>query len=136
MEEKYQVELSVLLESLEYCSDVESDGYYIVRGSNKIIAYGEDLSEEYLGEDAVWKFLQSNECIKLPTLNEIEDASPNWNRDITFKYIDEMTRNKRNSLLKHINPYSVIVFFMHFREALNSAQNLPSLGVWMNGICL
>ena len=46
MEEKYQVELSVLLESLEYCSDVESDGYYIVRGSNKIIAYGEDLSEE------------------------------------------------------------------------------------------
>ena len=49
MEEKYQVELSVLLESLEYCSDVESDGYYIVRGSNKIIAYGEDLSEEYLG---------------------------------------------------------------------------------------
>ena len=85
MEEKYQVELSVLLESLEYCSDVESDGYYIVRGSNKIIAYGEDLSEEYLGEDAVWKFLQSNECIKLPTLHEIEDASPNWNRDITFK---------------------------------------------------
>ena len=128
MEEKYQVELSVLLESLEYCSDVESDGYYIVRGSNKIIAYGEDLSEEYLGEDAVWKFLQSNECIKLPTLHEIEDASPNWNRDITFKYIDEMINDTKQKKL--------LVFFMHFREALNSVQNLPNLGVWMNGICL
>ena len=99
MEEKYQVELSVLLESLEYCSDVESDGYYIVRGSNKIIAYGEDLSEEYLGEDAVWKFLQSNECIKLPTLHEIEYASPNWNRDITFKYIDEMINDTKQKKL-------------------------------------
>ena len=99
MEEKYQVELSVLLESLEYCSDVRSDGYYIVRGSNKIIAYGEDLSEEYLGEDAVWEFLQSNECIKLPTLHEIEDASPNWNRDITFKYIDEMINDTKQKKL-------------------------------------
>ena len=99
MEVKYQVKLSVLLESLEYCSDVESDGYYIVRGSNEIIEYGEDLSEEYLSEDEVWKFLQSHECIQLPNLHEIEDSSPDWNRDITFKYIDEMIDDMKQKKL-------------------------------------
>lgn len=56
MAEKYQVKLSVLLESVVYCSDVESDGYYVVKGTNEIIAYGEDISDEYIMEDEVWTF--------------------------------------------------------------------------------
>ena len=100
MEEKYHVKLSVLLESLEYCSDVDSDGYYVVQKTGEIVKYGEDLSDEYNGEDDVWEYLESNESIHLPTLNDLEKASPNWNRDITYKYIDEMiTDNKQKKLL-------------------------------------
>lgn len=76
MAKKYQVKLSVLLESVEYCSDVESDGYYVVNGTNEIIEYGEDLSDEYIMEDEVWAFLESNECLQLPTLHDIENYTP------------------------------------------------------------
>lgn len=92
---KYQVKLSVLLESVEYCSDVESDGYYVVNGTNEIIAYGEDLSDEYIMEDEVWTFLESNECLKLPTLHEIDNFTPDWNRNITLKYIDVMIEDEK-----------------------------------------
>lgn len=33
------------------------------------------------------------------TVHEIEDASPNWNRDITFKYIDEMINDTKQKKL-------------------------------------
>ena len=98
--EGYQVKLSVLLESLEYCSDVESDGYYVVNGTNEIIKYGEDLSDEYDMESDVWKFLESNKCLQLPTLHDLDNSVPNWTRDITFKYIDVMiTDEKQKKLL-------------------------------------
>lgn len=99
MAEKYQLKLSVLLESLEYCSDVESDGYYIVNGTNEIITYGEDLSDEYIMEDEVWTFLESNECLQLPTLHDIDNFVPNWNRDITLKYIDVMIADEKQKKL-------------------------------------
>ena len=57
---EYQVKLSVLLDSLEYCSDVESDGYYVINDTNEIIKYGEDLSDEYNMESDVWKLLELN----------------------------------------------------------------------------
>lgn len=79
MAKKYQVKLSVLLESVEYCSDVESDGYYVVKGTNEIIQYGEDLSDEYIMEYEGWEFLESNECLQLPTLHDIDNFTPDWN---------------------------------------------------------
>ena len=96
---KYQVKLSVLLNSLDYCSDVESDGYYVVQGTNKIIEYGEDLSDEYVHEDEVWNFLESNECLQLPTLHDLDDAAPDWARDITLKYIDVMIVDEKQKKL-------------------------------------
>lgn len=99
LEEKYQVKLSVLLESVVYCSDVESDGYYVVKGTNEIITYGEDLSDEYIMEDEVWAFLESNECLQLPTLHDIDNFTPDWNRDITLKYIDVMISDVKQKKL-------------------------------------
>ena len=99
MEEKYHVKLSVLLESLEYCSDVDSDGYYVVRKTSEIIKYGEDLSDEYSGEDDVWDYLKANESMHLPTLNDLEKASPNWTRDVTYRYIDEKIADTKQKKL-------------------------------------
>ena len=100
MDVKYRVNVSVLLESLEYCSDVDSDGYYVVRGTNEIIKYGEDLSEEYSGDDEVSDFLEANECVHLPTLNDLERSAPDWNKEITLRYIDEkITDVKQKKLL-------------------------------------
>ncbi len=99
MDDKYRVKLSVLLDSLAYCSDVESDGYYVVKGTNEIIAYGEDLSEEYVQEDETWGFLQSNECLQLPTMHDIDDSS-DWSREITLKYIDEKIEDEKQK--KHL----------------------------------
>ena len=80
---------------MEYCSDVESDGYYVVNGTNEIISYGEDLSDEYTMEDEVWTFLETNECLQLPTLRDIDKFKPDWNRDITLKYIDVMIADEK-----------------------------------------
>lgn len=99
MAEKYKVRLSALLESVEYCSDVESDGYYVVKDTNEIIAYGEDLSEEYVMEDEAWAFLEANECLQLPTLHDIDNFAPDWNRDITLKYIDVMIVDEKQKKL-------------------------------------
>lgn len=96
---EYQVKLSVLLDSLDYCSDVESDGYYVVNGTNEIIKYGEDLSDEYVMEDDVWKFLELNKCLQLPTIHDLDNSAPNWNRDITFKYIDVMIIDEKQRKL-------------------------------------
>lgn len=92
---KYQAKLSVLLDSPDYCSDVESDGYYVVHGTNEIIKYGEYLSDEYVHEDEVWGFLKSIKCLQLPTLHNPDDSSPNWCRDITLKYIDVMIADEK-----------------------------------------
>ena len=101
MEEKYRIKLSVLLDSLEYCSDVESDGYYVVQGSNEVIMYGEGLSEEYVGEDELSAYLQSKECLQLPTLHDIDASAPNWNQEITIRYMDEMIEDdKQKKLLR------------------------------------
>ena len=99
MAKEFEVKLSVLLESLEYCSDVESDGYYVVKGTNEIIEYGEDLSDEYIMEDEVWKFLESNECLQLPTYHDIDNFTPDWSRDITLKYIDVMIDDEKQKKL-------------------------------------
>lgn len=99
MEEKYHIKLSVLLESLEYCSDVESDGYYAVRGTGEMIKYGEDLSEGYDGNDVVWNYLESRESLHLPTLNDLDKASPNWDREVTNKYIDEKISDAKQKKL-------------------------------------
>ncbi len=102
MEEKYQVKLSVLVDSLDYCSDVESDGYYVMQGTNEVVPYGEDLSEEYLQEDPLWEYLQSHPCIQLPTSRELERYAPEWNKDIVYQYIDEMIADaKQKDLLTH-----------------------------------
>lgn len=98
-QKKYQVKLSVLLESVEYCSDVELDGYYVVKGTNEIIQYEEDLSDEYIMVDEVWGFLESNECLQLPTLHDIDNFTPDWNRDITLKYIDVMIEDEKQKKL-------------------------------------
>lgn len=103
--EKYQVKLSVLLDSLEYCSDVEKDGFYVIKGTNEIIGYGEDLSEDYSYEDEVWKFLELNECLHLPTYHDIDNLQPDWGRYITLKYIDVMIgdEKQKKSLSKAYN---------------------------------
>lgn len=92
--EKNRVKLSVLLESVNYCSDVESDGYYVVKDTNEIIEYGEDLSDDFMN-DEICEFLSSDKCIQLPTLHDIDDSASNWNRDITFKYIDEFVDDEK-----------------------------------------
>ena len=99
MEDTYRVKLSVLQDSLEYYSDVESDGYYVVKGTNEIIAYGEGLSEWYVKEDETWAFLQSNECLRLPTMNDIDDSS-DWGREITLRYINEKIEDVKQK--KHL----------------------------------
>ncbi len=116
MAKKYQVKLSVLLESVEYCSDVESDGYYVVNGTNEIIEYGEDLSDEYIMEDEVWAFLESNECLQLPTLHDIENYTPDWNRGITLKYIDVMIEDEKQK--KHLIKAYKSIFSNHILPAL------------------
>ena len=116
MEEKYRIKLSVLLDSLEYCSDVESDGYYVVQGSNEVIMYGEGLSEEYVGEDELSAYLQSKECLQLPTLHDIDASAPNWNQEITIRYMDEMIEDdKQKKLLRkaHKNKINIGKIQMH-----------------------
>lgn len=46
---KYQVKLSVLLDSIEYCSDVEEDGYYVVRSTNDITVWGRRSWRRFFG---------------------------------------------------------------------------------------
>ena len=99
MEEKYQVKLSVFVDSLDYCSDVESDGYYVIQGTNEVVPYGEDLSEEYLQEDALWDYLQSRTSIQLPTSRDLTEYAPDWNKDIVYQYIDEMIADAKQKKL-------------------------------------
>lgn len=99
MEKEYQVKLSVLIESVEYCSDVESDGYYVEKGTNKIIEYGEDLSNEFFMGDETWAYLESHECLQLPTLHDLDNSAPDWSRDITLKYIDVMVEDKKQKII-------------------------------------
>ncbi|MCF0115774.1 MAG: hypothetical protein HUJ56_10490 [Erysipelotrichaceae bacterium] len=91
---KYTVKLSVLLESVEYCSDVESEGYYLVKDTNQIIPYGEDLSE-FRNDEKELTFLTSNKCLQLPTNHDLERFAPDWSKDITLKYIDVMISDEK-----------------------------------------
>lgn len=92
-EEKYQVKLSVLLESIEYCSDVEEDGYYVVKSTNEIIEYGEDLSD--IPDDKTYGFVASEQCLHLPTWHDLDNSYPNWATDLPKKFISEKIHDEK-----------------------------------------
>lgn len=96
MGKNYRVKLSVLLNSVSYGSDVESDGYYVVKDTNEIIEYGEDLSDSFMDkDDKIYEFLLSDKCLQLPTVHDLIKSAPDLHRDITLKYIDEIIEDEK-----------------------------------------
>ncbi|MDE6728364.1 MAG: hypothetical protein K2J80_10575 [Oscillospiraceae bacterium] len=90
---KYQVKLSVLFNSVNYCSDVEDDGYYVVKSTNEIVEYGEDLSD--IPDKKIHDFVTSEQCFQLPTWHDLDNSYPNWAIDLPKKFISEKIHDEK-----------------------------------------
>ncbi len=90
---KYRVSLDTLLESIDYCSDVESDGYYFVKETNEIIKYGEDLCEDL--EDETYEYVTSNKCFQLPTYHDLKKAYPDWSEKVPERFITDVITDEK-----------------------------------------
>lgn len=94
---KYQVKLSVLLDSVNYCSDVEEDGYYVVKSTNRIAVYGEGVGEDDtdIMDDETYDFVTSEQCFHLPTWHDLEKDYPDWEMELPKRFISEKINDEK-----------------------------------------
>lgn len=121
---KYQVKLSVLLDSIEYCSDVEEDGYYVVRSTNEITVWGEGLGEDFsdIYDDEAFDFVTSEQCFHLPTWHDLDNSDPNWAMNLPKKFISEKIQDEKQKkqLTKANDAIFLTIGFPIYPEVQNS----------------
>ncbi len=130
---KYRISLETLLESVEYCSDVESDGYYMVKETNEIIKHGEDLSEDL--DDETYDYVTSDKCFQLPTYHDLHNEYPDWSQKLPEKFIaerisDEKQKKQLRKALKSLFGNKMIAGFPGSTKFVKVLSELGRMEEW------